>query len=350
MGKEGQETEKILFTVAVDDNTGNSIKTKNTNHRRCCDKMNRNRKKTKRERMPFPIYFRRHWWLYLLLLPGALHFIIFKYIPISTLFIAFQDYNPFAGFFGSPFVGWKHFRNFFGGHDFGMLLKNTLILSFMNLLFYFPVPIFFALILNEIRCARYKNLVQTMVYIPHFVSMVIVASITYTLLNENDGIVNMIIQVLTGETIPFLSGTKYFRPIILIQIIWKETGWGMIVFLAALAGVDMELYDAARVDGAGRWKRMWYITLPAIKGTIVIMLILRMGSLLNTGYDQIYLMANSLNRKVADVFDTYVYRMGVQNAQYSFSTAVGLFKGIVGCVMVLGTNWVAKKCGESGIY
>lgn len=308
------------------------------------------KKKQPRQRMPFRMYFRRHWWLYAMLLPGALHFIVFKYIPISTLYIAFQDYNPFVGFTESPFVGLKHFRNFFGGHDFGMLLKNTLIISLMNLFFYFPIPILFALILNEIKCMKYKNLVQTMVYIPHFVSMVIVASITYTLLNEKTGLVNLIVKQITGKTVPFLSSPDYFRGIILIQSIWKETGWGMIVYLAALSGVDVELYDAARVDGAGRWKQMWYITLPAIKGTIVTMLILRTGSLLNTGYDQIYLMSNSLNRKVSDVFDTYVYRLGVQNGQYSFSTAVGLFKGIVGCIMVLGTNWIAKKCGESGIY
>ena len=301
-------------------------------------------------KVPFGVYFRRHWWLYLMLLPGALHFIVFKYVPISTLFIAFQDYNPFAGYFGSPFVGLKHFRNFFGGHDFMNLLKNTLAISFMNLVFYFPVPIFLALILNEIRHIHFKNAMQTMVYIPHFVSMVIVASITYTLLNEKTGIVNLIVEELTGKTLPFLSGPQYFRPIILIQSIWKETGWGMIVFLAALSGVDVELYDAAKVDGAGRWKQMWHITLPAIKGTIIVMLILRVGSILNTGYDQIYLMSNSLNRSVSDVFDTYVYRVGVGNGQYSFSTAVGLFKGIVGCIMVMGTNWIAKRCGESGIY
>ena len=189
-----------------------------------------------------------------------------------------------------------------------------------------------------------------MVYIPHFISFVIVASITYVLCNEDTGLVNSIIRSLTGTTKPLLSGTQYFRPIIVIQNIWKETGWGMIIFLAALAGVDVQLYEAAKVDGAGRWRQMWHITLPAIKGTIVIMLILRVGALLNTGYEQIYLMSNALNRSVADVFDTYVYRIGVSNGQYSFATAVGIFKGIEGCVMVLTTNWLAKRMGESGIY
>lgn len=317
------------------------------------EKLGKRRKRKEKEyipRVPFGKYVRRHWILYLMILPGCIYFLIFKYIPMGGLMIAFQDYSPFAGFLQSPFVGWKHFRNFFIGSDFFMLLRNTLAISFLNLLFYFPMPVIMALLLNEVMHLKYKNLVQTMVYVPHFISFVVVASITYTLLNEGTGIINLIVQAFTGHTVPFLSGKQYFRGIILIQNIWKETGWGMIVFLAALAGVDMELYEAARVDGAGRWQQMWHITLPAIKGTIIIMLILRVGSLLNTGYEQIYLMANSLNRSVAEVFDTYVYRIGVTNGQYSFSTAVGMFKGIVGCIMVMGTNWLAKKCGESGIY
>ncbi len=303
-----------------------------------------------RKRMPFHQYVRHHWWLYLMILPGAVYFLIFKYVPILSLVIAFQDYNPWLGMLNSPFVGLKHFENFFTGNDFTRLLVNTLSISFLNLIFYFPMPIIVALLLNEIKNYRYKSTIQTMIYIPYFISMVIVASITYTLLNVNDGVINMMLKQATGETIDFLSGKEYFRGIIVIQNIWKETGWGMIIFLAALAGVDVELYEAAKVDGAGRWKQMWHITLPAIRGTIVIMLILRVGSILNTGFEQIFLMSNSLNRSVAEVFDTYVYRLGVTNGQYSFSTAVGMFKGIVGCVMVLGTNWIAKKCGETGIY
>ncbi|MCM1219583.1 MAG: ABC transporter permease subunit [Lachnospiraceae bacterium] len=295
-------------------------------------------------------YVKNHWTLYALILPGLIYLIIFKYFPMAGLIIAFQDYNPFVGILKSPFVGLKHFIFLFSGRDFKNLLVNTLAISLLNLLFYFPMPIIIALLLNEIRSYKFKSIVQTMVYIPHFISFVIVASITYVLCNEQTGLVNMIWKEFTGKTVPFLSGVQYFRPIIIIQNIWKETGWGMIVFLAALAGVDVQLYEAARVDGAGRWRQMWYITLPEIKGTIVIMLILRVGSLLNTGYEQIYLMANALNRSVAEVFDTYVYRIGVSNGQYSFATAVGIFKGIVGCAMVLFTNWLAKRMGESGIY
>ena len=304
----------------------------------------------RRKRKPFLQYARHHWWLYLMIVPGSIYFIIFKYIPIASLVIAFQDYNPWLGIMDSPFVGMKHFETFFMGNDFTRLLINTLSISLLNLIFYFPMPIIVALLLNEIKNYYYKSTIQTLIYIPYFISMVIVASITYTLLNVNDGAVNMIIKQITGNTIDFLSGKEYFRSIIVIQNIWKETGWGMIIFLAALAGVDVELYEAAKVDGAGRWKQMWHITLPAIRGTIVIMLILRVGSILNTGFEQIFLMSNSLNRSVAEVFDTYVYRLGVTNGQYSFSTAVGMFKGVVGCIMVLGTNWIAKKCGETGIY
>lgn len=304
----------------------------------------------RRKRKPFLQYARHHWWLYLMIVPGSIYFIIFKYIPIASLVIAFQDYNPWLGIMDSPFVGMKYFETFFMGNDFTRLLINTLSISLLNLIFYFPMPIIVALLLNEIKNYYYKSTIQTLIYIPYFISMVIVASITYTLLNVNDGAVNMIIKQITGNTIDFLSGKEYFRSIIVIQNIWKETGWGMIIFLAALAGVDVELYEAAKVDGAGRWKQMWHITLPAIRGTIVIMLILRVGSILNTGFEQIFLMSNSLNRSVAEVFDTYVYRLGVTNGQYSFSTAVGMFKGVVGCIMVLGTNWIAKKCGETGIY
>lgn len=295
-------------------------------------------------------YIKSHVWLYLLMLPGLLYFLIFHYIPMAGIVIAFQDYSPYLGFLKSPFVGWKHFHNFFVGSDFGMLLKNTLLLSLYNLIFYFPAPIIAALLLNEIHSQVYKRVVQTMIYVPHFVSYVIVASLTYTLFNINDGVIQELIKLISGHSVDILSSTKYFRTLIVGQSLWKETGYGTIVFLAALSGVDMDLYDAARVDGAGRWRLMWHITLPAIRGTIIIMLILRMGSILNTGYDQIFLMRNDLNRSVAEVFDTYVYTRGISQAQYSLSTAVGIFKSVVSTIMVLSANKIAKLCGESGIY
>ena len=300
--------------------------------------------------VPFRTYFKRHYLLYLMLLPGLIYFIIFKYVPMFGIVIAFQNYSPWLGIKGSQWVGLMHFKNFFASNDFGMLLKNTLWISFLNLVFYFPMPIIISLLLNEIRHARYKKAVQTCIYIPHFVSMVVVYSLTYMLLNESSGVINQLIELATGHTIDFLSSKTWFRPLIILQSMWKETGYGTIIFLAALAGVDVQLYEAAEVDGAGRWRKLWHITLPAIKSTIIVMLILRVGSILNTGYEQIFLMTNSLNRSVAEVFDTYVYRQGITQGSFSYSTAVGLFKGIVGTIMVLATNKIAKKFGESGLY
>lgn len=302
----------------------------------------------KRER--FINYFLQHKWLYLMLIPGLIYFIVFKYVPMVGIIIAFQQYSPFKGIINSDWVGLMHFKNFFTGTDFFRLMKNTLSISILSLVFYFPAPIILALLLNEIKSQKYKRTIQTFVYIPHFISWVIVASLTYTLLNINDGIVNEVIKLLTGNTVDFLADPKYFKGLIIGQSIWKESGYGTIIFLAALSGVDVELYEAAKIDGAGRWRLMWHITLPAIKGTIIIMLILRVGSILNTGYEQIYLMRNALNVSAAEVFDTYIYQMGITNAQYSFSTAAGLFKSLVGIIMVLGANWTAKKAGESGIY
>ena len=297
---------------------------------------------------------KKHWneqkWLYLLFLPGFLYFIIFKYIPMSGIAIAFQNFSPYAGFQGSEWVGLYHFKNLFTGSDFMMLLTNTLGISILSLVFYFPAPIILALFLNEIKSKKFKRVAQTFVYIPHFISFVIVATLTYQLFNISDGIVNQIIESITGNTVNFLGSPKYFRGMIVGQSIWKETGYGTIIFLAALSGVDTQLYEAARVDGAGRWRLMWHITLPAIKGTIIIMLILRVGSILNTGYEQIFLMSNDLNIAKAEVFDTYVYRRGIIQGQYSYATAVGLFKSVVGMTMVLTSNWIAKKSGESGIY
>lgn len=289
-------------------------------------------------------------WLYLLLLPGLIYLIVFKYVPMFGVVIAFQNFSPFLGFTGSPWVGLDQFKFFFTGNDFAMLMKNTLAISFLNLFFYFPAPIILALFLNEIKCQGYKRFAQTLVYIPHFISFVIVASLSYTLFNVNDGIIHEILLTVTGKNIDVLSKPQYFRGLIVGQSIWKETGYGTIVFLAALSGVDVQLYEAAKVDGAGRWRLMWHVTLPAIKSTIIIMLIMRVGSILNTGYEQIFLMRNAINVSKAEVIDTYVYMRGISGGQYSYATAVGLFKSIVGMIMVLGANWAAKKLGETGLY
>ena len=296
-------------------------------------------------------YVVQHKWLYFLILPGIIYFIMFRYIPMGGLIIAFKEYSPFKGIWASPWVGLEQFRKFFGTADFTRLLYNTLGISLLQLFLYFPAPIILSLFLNEVRHSGYKRVVQTLVYVPHFVSWVIVASLTYQLFNVTDGVMNVIYKAISGgQTFDILSQASTFWGLIVGQDIWRETGYGTIVFLAALSSVDQELYEAARVDGAGRWRLMWHITLPAIRGTIIMMLILRVGGILNTGYEQIFLMRNDLNMEYADVFDTYIYTRGIVNGQYSFSSAAGMFKSVVGMILVLGSNKISKMCGEAGIY
>ena len=305
----------------------------------------------KLKRMSTSQYMKQHIWLYLLFLPGFLYFILFRYVPMGGLVIAFKEYSPFIGIWKSPWVGFGQFQKFFSNHDFTNLLVNTLGISLLQLLLYFPAPIVLSLFLNEVRHNGYKRVVQTLVYIPHFVSWVIVTSLTYQLFNVSDGIFNIIYQSLSGgKSFDILQNASAFWGLIVGQDIWRETGYGTIVFLAALSGVDQELYEAARVDGAGRWRLMWHITLPAIRSTIVMMLIMRVGSILNTGYEQIFMMRNDLNIARAEVFDTYIYTKGIRSGQYSFSSAAGMFKSVVGMIMVLLADRVAKMFGESGLY
>ncbi|WP_284638321.1 ABC transporter permease [Paenibacillus silviterrae] len=289
-------------------------------------------------------------WLYLMLLPGVLYFIIFKYVPMYGVSMAFQDYRPHLGFLESPWVGFKHFERFFSEPQFGMLFRNTIILAVYNLLFFFPLPIILSLMLNEVRQAKFKSFVQTLVYIPHFVSWVVVVGIFYILFTTENGILNELLYQLTGKKIAFLLEAEWFRTMIITQSIWKEVGWGTVIFLAALAGVDLQQYEAARIDGAGRWRQLWHITLPAIRSTIIILFILRLGNFLDSGFEHIFLMLTPTNREVGEVFDTYVYTKGLTQAQYSYSAAVGLFKSVIGLILVLGSNWLAKKFGEEGIY
>lgn len=298
-----------------------------------------------------------HPWLYVLILPGFLYMIIFRYLPMGGLVMAFQNFSPYSGnstigaFIHSKFVGLDNFRKLFTGPDFWRLLKNTLSISIASLIFYFPMPIILALLLNEIKCEPYKRTVQTMIYIPHFISYVIVASLTSQLFSTTDGFAYHLLVSLMGEHAPdIMADPKCFTMMIIGQNIWKETGYGTIIYLAALSGVDVQLYEAADIDGAGRWCKMWHITLPAILSTVVIMLILKVGSILNTGYEQIFLMQNSMNRIKSDVFDTYIYTRGVVNGNYSLATTTGLFKSIVSMILVLGANKLAKVFGESGFY
>ena len=288
-------------------------------------------------------------WLYFLLLPGLIYFIVFKYLPMWGIVISFENYVPYSGIFGSEWVGLKWFQYFFKFPSWTRYLENMLILSFMNLIFYFPAPILLALMLNEMRSLRYKKLLQTFLYVPHFISIVIVVSITMILFGPT-GIVYKVTENVLGTSINYLGSPDTFRWMIIGQSIWKETGWGTIIFLAALTNVDTQLYEAAMVDGAGRLRRLWHITLPAIRSTIVLMLILRMGSMLDTGHDHLILMANSLNRSASQTLDVFVYQQGLQQGQFSYASAVGLMKSIVSIILVVSSNKIAHALGESGLY
>ncbi|MBD5785401.1 sugar ABC transporter permease [Cellulosimicrobium terreum] len=292
----------------------------------------------------------KHRVLYLMILPGVLYFLVFKYLPMGGLVIAFQDYKPFLGFTGSEWVGFDNFVRLFTEDTFFVLLRNTLALSVLLLVFAFPMPIVLALMLNEVRTKFLKKSVQTIVYLPHFMSWVIIVSIFYVMLTIDGGSINNLIVSWGGEPVSFLTDPDWLRPMYVFQEIWRATGWGTIVYLAAITAVDEQLYEAAELDGAGRLRQTWHITLPAIRPTIIVMLILTIGDFMELGFEHMFLVMNSLNREVAEIFDTYVYTTGIVNGQFSYATAVGLFKGLVGLVLVVFANRLAKRFGEEGVY
>ncbi|MFC4808038.1 ABC transporter permease [Paenibacillus sp. GCM10023250] len=293
---------------------------------------------------------RRDKYLYLLILPGVLFFIVFKYIPMWGVLIAFQDYSPYLGMMQSEWVGFEHFARFFSNPDFALLFRNTMMISLMNLVFFFPLPILLSLLLNEVTQRAFKRTIQSIVYMPHFLSWVIIAGITFLLLSQSSGIVNMMLQWAGFRPIDFLTNKNLFWVLLTLQNIWKETGWGTIIILAAISAVDPQQYEAAKIDGAGRMRQTWHITLPAIRNVIIVLLILRLGSIMDVGFEQVFLMMNGVVADVADVFETYVYRNGIQNGQFSYSTAVGLFKSVIGLTLVVLANKIAKKFGEEGVY
>ncbi|WP_249435708.1 ABC transporter permease subunit [Paenibacillus sp. Marseille-Q4541] len=285
-----------------------------------------------------------------MILPGFVYFVIFKYFPMGGLIISFQEYQPYLGIQGSPWVGFKHFARMFTEPTFAMLLSNTLILFALEIVLFFPIPIILALMLNEVRHKLFKNSIQTMIYIPHFMSWVIIVSITYVFLNVDGGVINEIIAALGGQKISFLTSTEWLRTMYILQIIWKEAGWSTIIYLAAITVVDTQLYEASEMDGASRFRKIWHVTLPAIRPVIITLLILKIGNTLELGFEHMYLLLNSLNREVGEIFDTYIYTAGLKNGQLSFSTTVGLFKGLVGLILVMIANRLAKKFGEDGVY
>jgi putative aldouronate transport system permease protein len=303
-----------------------------------------------------PIKLRKTTWrldhlpFYIMIAPGLLYFLIFKYIPMLGLLISFQQYDPFVGIMKSQWVGFDNFIRLFTDHDFPMLLKNTFIFAGMDILFFFPAPILLALLLNEARLKSIRNVVQTIMYAPHFISWVVIVSITMTLFSSQDGVINQWLASVGLGKIELFTKAEWLRPMWLLQNIWQGMGWGSILYLATMASIDPSLYEAAKVDGAGRFRQIWHITLPGIRYVVIVLFILRLGSFMDIGFEHIYLLQNPLNVNVSDVFDTYVYRTGILQRDYSYSAVVGMFKSIVGLVLVLGANRLARKFGEEGVY
>lgn len=290
---------------------------------------------------------------YLLIIPGLLYFIVFKYLPMLGVVVAFKDIAPYEGFdkiLADPWVGFKHFETFFSSYYFWQILRNTLLISVYKIIAGFPAPIILALLLNEIRNTAFKKTVQTVSYLPHFISVVVMAGLLTNILSTRGGFVNVLIGLFGAQPIFFLGDSHYFRGVLVLSDVWKNIGWGSIIYLAAITGVDPGLYEAATMDGAGKLKQVWHITLPGISNIISIMLILSMGGILNAGFEQVLTLYSPSVYDVSDIIDTYVYRVGLQNLQYSFSTAVGLFKSIFSLVFVLASNMIAKKMGQEGIW
>lgn len=287
---------------------------------------------------------------YFMILPGLMYFIVFKYVPMFGLLISFQRYDPFAGFLQSPWVGFDNFKRLFTEQDFALLLGNTFMFAMLDILFFFPAPILLALLLNEIRYKGVRTAVQTIMYAPHFISWVVIVSLTMTLFASQTGLVNQWLSAAGLGTIEPFSNSDGLKPMWLLQNIWQGVGWGSILYLAALSSIDNSLYEAAKVDGAGRLRQIWHITLPGIRYVIVIMFILRLGNFMEIGFEHIFLLQNPLNFHVSDVFDTFVYRTGILQRDYSYSAVVGMFKSIVGLILVLGANKLARKLGEEGVY
>ncbi len=294
--------------------------------------------------------WKRHWEIYLIALPVLLYYFMFCYVPMYGAVIAFKQYSPGLGILRSPWVGLENFRDFFSSYYFWRILKNTVVISFSNLLFGFPAPIILALLLNEVKVKWFKRSVQTISYLPHFISLVVVCGLIKTFLGGN-GIINQLLFSFFGiEKTNLLNNASAFVPIYVLSGIWQEIGWGSIIYLAALSGIDPSYYEAAVIDGASRWQKMWNITIPCILPTIIIMLILKIGGLMNLGHEKIILLYNDLTYDTADTISTFVYRKGLQEYDWSYSTAVGLFNSIINFILLISSNYVSRKCNDTSIW
>lgn len=293
---------------------------------------------------------KRHKELYLLLLPGLLWFVLFRYWPLWNAQIAFKDFQPILGIEGSPWIGFKHFQDFFNSFYFKQLMTNTLVISFAKLIIGLPPAILLALAIHESTRKNLARLTQTASYLPHFLSWVIIFGILLAMLSPSTGLVNQGLQVAGKEPINFLTAPELFRGVIVASDMWKETGWSAILFLAALIGINPALYEAAEVDGATRWQRIRHISLPGMMDVIVLVTLLRLGHILDAGFYQIFVLYSLPVYSVADVIDTWVYRQGIQNFQFSLATAVGLFKGLIGLLMIITANRIARRYAGQGLY
>ena len=296
--------------------------------------------------------YKKHLALTLMFLPVIVYFIVFKYIPMGGIVIAFKNYKIKQGIFGSAWCGLDNFTKAFATPTFARSVKNTLVISGLKLLFGFPAPILLALMLNEVTHIRFKKTVQTITYLPHVLSWVVLAGMFQQLLSPNNGAVNAVLKQVFGlkDSIYFLGSNQYFRGTLIVTDIWKNVGWSSILYLATISGIDPALYEAATVDGASRWQCTRYITLPSLVSTIVVMLILNIGSIMDAGFDQVFNLYNSAVYQTGDIIDTYVYRYGIGDMKYSLATAVGLFKNVIAFVLVVGTNLIARRISGEGIW
>ena len=287
--------------------------------------------------------------LYLFVLPAFLIILIFSYGPMYGVIIAFKDYMPSLGIFGSPWVGFKHFQRFFDSYYFWDLIKNTLGISLYSLALGFPLPIILALALNEIKDGPFKKLTQTVTYAPNFIAVVVMVGMVIAFLSPSTGVINHFLEAIGLERINFMTDPKWFKTIYVVSGVWQGTGWGSVIYLAALSGVDTQLHEAATIDGASRLQRVWYINLPTIMPTMVILLIMNCGSLMSIGFEKILLMQNPLNMESSNVIATFVYKQGLLEAQYSFAAAVGLFNSLINSILLLVVNYVSKKLSDSSL-
>ena len=301
-------------------------------------------------RSPLLRSFRKNWDLYLLIVPVIAYYIIFHYIPMYGVQIAFKDFIASRGIGDSPWVGLKHFERFFNSYYFERLIMNTLEIGLYELLVGFPVPIILALLINEVRSKYFSKIVQTVTYAPHFLSTVVLVGMLFIFLDPNSGFINMIIRMFGGDPVSFMTESGWFKTIYVFSGVWQQMGWSSIIYLAALTGIDPQLHEAAKVDGASRLRRIWHINIPGIMPTIIILLIMNVGSVMAVGFEKIYLMQNELNRESSDVIATYVYQSGILQAQYSFSAAVGLFNSIINFILLVSVNFIARKVGQTSLW